>query len=410
MNNISHSFSIFDSVEFSPYDDAYKVLAAFADDSHPDKVSLGAGVYRDDDAQPWTLSSVKKAIPLLPDNHDYLPFGGFPPFLEVSRELLFGSLIQELGHRLSTIQTVSGTGAAHVGTVFLINAINPRTVWISDPSWINHSLIWECAGPTVQRKFYPYYNPNSRSLDFSGMINTLQNDAEKGDVVILQACAHNPTGLDPSKSQWSEIADVCEARGLIPFFDSAYQGFASGDPDEDAWAVRHFARRSALEIGVAQSFSKNFGLYGERVGAFHLLTTDPSLKPAIQSQLVRIIRSEVSSSPSFGCRIVAAVFADDRLREQWQSDLKTMSARIKSMREALYTELQRLGTPGDWGHIVSQIGMFSYTGLEKEQVQTLQDEHHVYLLPNGRASIPGLTSQNVAQVAKAIDSVVRKQQ
>ncbi|KAK7745135.1 DNA replication factor C complex subunit Rfc1 [Diatrype stigma] len=353
MGSTNYPSSIFDSVEFSPYDDAFKVLAAFASDPHPDKVSLGAGVYRDDNAQPWTLSSVKKAIPLLPDNHDYLPFGGFPPYLEVSRELLFGDLIRELGDRLCTIQTVSGTGACHVGAVFLVNTIKPRTAWISDPSWVNHSVIWECAGPTVHRKFYPYYDSGSRSLDFSGMIGKLENEAEKGDVVILQACAHNPTGLDPSKSQWSQIADVCEAKGLLDNYDS--QGFASGDPDEDAWAVRHFASRSSLEIGFAQSFSKNFGLYGERVGAFHLLTRNSSLKPAIQSQLVRIMRSEVSSSPSFGCRIVATVLSDDRLREQWQGDLKTMSARIRSMREALYAELQRLGTPGDWGHIVSQV-------------------------------------------------------
>ncbi|KAI5920456.1 aspartate aminotransferase [Camillea tinctor] len=409
MGSLSQPESAFSSLKPIPYDEAFRLMKAIAEDTNPQKVSLGAGVYQDESGKFWTLPSVKKAIPLLPDHHEYLPQGGFAPFVEASRRLLFGEdLSARLDSRLTSIQTVSGTGACHVGTVFLIKSVKPQNVWISDPSWINHALIWECADPGVTRKFYPYYDAATRSFDFAGTVAALEGGAQKGDVIVLQACAHNPTGLDPPKEQWAAIADICEKKGLIPFFDTAYQGFASGDVDEDAWAVRHFAERGSLEVCVAQSFSKNFSLYGERVGAFHVLSRDPATKPAVQSQLVRIIRSEVSTSPAFGARIVATVLDDPMLRGEWHDDLKTMSSRIKSMREALLRELKRRGTPGSWDHIVSQIGMFSYTGLNKEQVKELAEEHHIYLMASGRASIPGLTPENVTRVAEAIDSVVRK--
>ncbi|KAI1503362.1 aspartate aminotransferase [Biscogniauxia marginata] len=409
MGSLSQPVSVFSSLKPIPYDEAFRLVKAIAEDPSPQKVSLGAGVYQDEDGKFWTLPSVKKAIPLLPDNHDYLPQGGFAPFIEASRKLLFGGDLSTcLDERLTSIQTVSGTGACHVGTIFLIKSVKPKNVWISDPSWINHPLIWECADPGVTRKFYPYYHAKTRSFDFAGTVAALEGGALEGDVVVLQACAHNPTGLDPTKEQWAAIADICEKKGLIPFFDTAYQGFASGDVDEDAWAVRHFAERGSLEICVAQSFSKNFGLYGERVGAFHVLARDPGVKPAVQSQLVRIIRSEVSTSPAFGARIVATVLDDPDLRSQWYEDLKTMSSRIRSMREALLRELKQRGTPGSWDHIVTQIGMFSYTGLNKEHVRELAEKHHIYLMSSGRASIPGLTPRNVTRVAEAIDLVVKK--
>ncbi|KAH9899057.1 aspartate aminotransferase [Xylariomycetidae sp. FL2044] len=411
--------SLFSALKPIPYDEAYRVSAAYTEDPSPDKISLGAGVYRDDDGRPWTLTSVKQAIPLLPDNHDYLPQTGFPPFLAAARDLILGtSLSASLGERLTSIQTVSGTGACHVGAVFLASLPLPQTprrpprqVWISDPSWINHALIWECAGGqgVVRTRYYPYYDARTRGLDFAGMRGALEGqDARSGDVVILQACAHNPTGLDPTREQWIALADLCEEKGLVPFFDCAYQGFASGDIDEDAWAVRHFVSRPALELCIAQSFSKNFGLYGERVGALHVLSRRAASAPAVRSQLVRIVRSEVSSAPSFGCRIVAAVLGDAALRSQWCADLKTMSQRIRGVRVGLFEGLKKRGTPGTWEHIIAQIGMFSYTGLNQDQVKELEEKWHIYLLSSGRASIPGLTSKNVARVAEAIDSVVRK--
>ncbi|KAI0597549.1 aspartate aminotransferase [Biscogniauxia sp. FL1348] len=409
MGSLSQPESAFSSLKPIPYDEAFRLTKAIAEDTNPQKVSLGAGVYQDESGKFWTLPSVKKAISLLPDNHEYLPQGGFAPFVEASRRLLFGdALSARIDGRLTSVQTVSGTGACHVGTVFLSKSVGPQNVWISDPSWINHALIWECADPAVARRLYPYYDAETRSFDFAGTLAALERGAQPGDVVVLQACAHNPTGLDPTREQWAAIADICERKGLIPFFDTAYQGFASGDVDADAWAIRHFVERGALEICVAQSFSKNFGLYGQRVGALHVLSRDPATQPAVQSQLVRILRSEVSSSPAFGARIVAAVLGDPVLRAEWLEDLKTMSSRIRSMREALLAELKRRGTPGEWDHVVSQIGMFSYTGLNKEHVSELAEKHHIYLMSSGRASIPGLTPENVSRVAEAIDSVVRK--
>ncbi|KAI1489124.1 aspartate aminotransferase [Biscogniauxia mediterranea] len=411
MGSVSQPESAFSSLRPIPYDEAFWITKAVAEDTHPQKVSLGAGVYQDENGKFWTLPSVKKAIPLLPDTHDYLPQGGFAPFVEASRKLLFGeALVARVGDRLTSIQTVSGTGACHVGAVFLDKSVRPKNVWISDPSWINHALIWECAGPgATTRRSYPYYDAATRSFDFAGARAALEGGgAQRGDVVVLQACAHNPTGLDPTREQWAALADICERKGLIPFFDAAYQGFASGDVDEDAWAVRHFVERGSLELCVAQSFSKNFGLYGQRVGALHVLSRNPATGPAVQSQLIRIVRSEVSTSPAFGARIVATVLGDPALRGEWLQDLKTMSSRIKSMREALLRELKRRGTPGSWDHIVSQIGMFSYTGLNREHVKELAEKHHIYLMASGRASIAGLTPENVSRVAEAIDSVVRK--
>ncbi|KKY38238.1 putative aspartate aminotransferase [Diaporthe ampelina] len=256
---------------------------------------------------------------------------------------------------------------------------------------MNHALIWECADSTVTQKLYPYYHAATRSLDFEGMMASLEVGSQPGDVVILQACAHNPTGLDLNKEQWVAIADIW---------------FASGNFDDDAWAIRHFASRPSMEMAVAQSFSKNFGLYGERVGALHILASEPGVKPAVQSQLVRVLRSEISSGTAFGSRVAAEVLYDSELKARFLEENKRMSERIKDMRAALVAELERLGTPGDWSHITNQIGMFSYTGLTAQQVQELRQKHHIYLFSSGRASISGLNPNNVVRVAAAINSVV----
>ncbi|EFW98951.1 DNA replication factor c subunit [Grosmannia clavigera kw1407] len=385
--------SRFADLELLPYDEAYIVQKSFVDDPSPDKITLGAGVYRDENAKPWTLPSVKLALSRLPDVHDYLPSEGFPPFVQAARELLFGSLTAELSPRLATIQTIAGTGACHVGTELLIRLQRkPTAVWIADPTWINHSLIWTIAADDVEQKRYPYYDAAKRQFDFQGTIAALRT-AQSGDVVILQTCSQNPTGNDPSQEQWKELADVVQERGLFPFFDNAYQGFASGDPDVDAWAIRHFASRPGMELGVAQSFSKNMGLYGERLGAFHLLLADPAILPAAQANLVRVLRGSVSSTVSFAARAVAAVLTEDDLRTQWRIDLRTITDRIQSMRKALRSELEVLGTPGTWGHITDQLGMFSYTGLTRKQVEVMASKYHIYMLPNGRISVPGCHSE-----------------
>ncbi|KAF2083179.1 aspartate aminotransferase [Saccharata proteae CBS 121410] len=402
--------SRFAGLEECPMDEAFAIMQMYALDQTEGKVSLGAGVYRDDDEKPWVLPTVRKAEKLLASDdridHEYQPMTGYAPFVSAARDLIFGNPSPALTARIASVQTISGTGACHLGAHFLGETLKPRNVWISDPTWSNHHLIWTVSAPNVQQRLYPYYNATTRSLDFDNMMATLENDAQPGDIVLLHACAHNPTGLDPTKAQWQRIADVCEARNLFPFFDSAYQGFASGDLDQDAWAIRHFASRN-LELCVAQSFSKNFGLYGQRVGAFHLLTGAAEVQPGALSQVVRVIRGEISTTPVYGARIVAEVLNTPALRKEWYGDLRVMSSRLKAMRAALYAELVRLDTPGTWDHIVNQIGMFSYTGLSEKQVRRLKEDFHMYLMATGRASIAGLNSKNVASVAAAIDAVVR---
>lgn len=350
-------------------------------------------------------------------DHEYLPIQGFEPFLSAARQLILGQYDNSQSHVVS-VQTISGTGANHLGAAFLAEQLKPRHVFISDPTWSNHSLVWEVAAPGVIRKTYPYYKSSTRSLDFEGMASTLERDAEEGDVIILHACAHNPTGIDPSREQWQALARLFKRKKLFAFFDSAYQGFATGDVDADAWAVRHFQQvlfdADGVSAGlqgmcIAQSFAKNFGLYGERVGAFHLVL--PPRTPALgpQSQLLRLVRAEISNAPLFGCRIVHTILSDPELRTMWEQDLQTMSGRIKRMRGLLRHEIEKYPEVGDWSHLESQIGMFSYTGLGEEQVLRLRDVHHVYLMLNGRASLSGVNEGNVKSIAAAISDVIRYQ-
>lgn len=247
------------------------------------------------------------------------------------------------------------------------------------------------------------------------MVSTLESATVEGDVVILHACAHNPTGIDPSREQWKKLAEIFKRKKLFVFFDSAYQGFATGDVDADAWAVRHFqealfytASSSDGPHGmcVAQSFAKNFGLYGERVGALHLVL--PAQIPSVgsRSQLLRLIRAEISNTPLFGCRIVHKILSSPDLRSIWQQDLVTMSSRIKRMRSLLRQEIEKHPGTGNWSHLESQIGMFSYTGLSEQQVLRLKEVHHIYLMLNGRASLSGVNEGNVKYVADAIGEVL----
>ncbi|KGO47762.1 Pyridoxal phosphate-dependent transferase, major region, subdomain 1 [Penicillium expansum] len=402
-----------------PPDEIFALNGAYAVDPHPQKVSLGVGVYRTDDGKPWPLPVVQKAEKeLVVDDdlfrHEYTAIEGDVPFLGIARNLMFGfegkQGEEEAKARIGTVQTVAGTGANHLGALFLARHMKPGTVWLSNPSWANHQTIWELAD--VPRKTYPYYHAATRSFDFEGMMSSLESEAQEGDVVLLHACAHNPTGLDPNKEQWVAIADLCERKKLFPFFDSAYQGFASGSVEEDAWAVRYFFNNKPdMEMCVAQSFSKNFGLYGQRVGAFHYCTNRAStaIRDIVVNNLCHLIRGEFSMGPRVGCSIVKKILTSEELTADWHQDLQVMSSRIKAMREALYNELVRLQTPGTWEHIIQQNGMFSYTGLSPKQVYALKDKYHIYLLKSGRASISGLSQKNVAYVAQAIDDVIRNE-
>ncbi len=244
------------------------------------------------------------------------------------------------------------------------------------------------------------------------MIEAIEK-APESSIILLHACAHNPTGVDPTQEQWKEIARVIRSRNHFPFFDSAYQGFASGDLNKDAWAIRYFVEQG-FEMCVAQSYAKNFGLYGERAGCFHFITGPHSDAEAtvsrVASQLAILQRSEISNPPAYGARIASMVLNDPKLFAEWEENLRTMSGRIKKMREALRSKLEEMGTPGTWKHITDQIGMFSFTGLSEKQVLKLKEESHVYMTKNGRISMAGLNSGNIDYFAKAVDKVVRETQ
>lgn len=412
----------------------FALEAEYKTDSNEHKVNLIIGAYRDDDGRPWSLSSVTEASSLSPPAgestntnttnlarqaksslnvvnslHEYPPLRGDAEFLEGARRLVFGDkLVEQHAQRLSSIQTVSGTGANSLVAKFVQKNARASAIWLPDPTWINHADIWHDNAPGVKVREYPYYNAVTRSFDFDAMMACLECNAREDDVILLHACAHNPTGLDPSKSQWGAIADLCQRKKLFVVFDLAYQGFTSGDLAKDAWAVRFFLDSSPLEFAVCQSFSKNLGLYGERVGALHIVVsrTGPSTGPAVENALIDIHRASVSVAPLFGCRVAVEIFRSRQLQELWAADLVAMSTRIRKMREALYEELVRLETPGNWVHIVRQSGMFSYTGLSPEQVRRLREYDHVYMLPSGRLSVCGLTSANVKYTAQAIHRVV----
>lgn len=405
-------------IDTAPADPLFNLMGVYKADTFDGKVDLGIGAYRDNSGQPWILPVVKKADAAIASdpklNHEYLPIAGLPDMTAAAAKVILGADSPAIAQsRVASFQTISGTGANHLGSLFLSHfppsGANVSTdgskgvIYVSNPTWANHHQIFSGVGLTVKQ--YPYYKADTVSLDFDGMVDTLSK-ANKGEIVLLHVCAHNPTGIDPTQDQWRQIAKLCKERELYPFFDCAYQGFASGSLANDAWAVRHFIEQG-LELLVCQSFAKNFGLYGERVGALHVVFNDADTKTAAASQLAILQRSEISNPPAYGARIVARILSDPSLFKQWEEDLQTMSQRINSMRTALKAELLKLNTPGNWDHITNQIGMFSYTGLTPAQVDRMVSEFHVYLTKNGRISMAGLNTGNVAYVAKAIDACVR---
>lgn len=339
-------------------------------------------------------------------DHEYLPIAGLPQFISAAAKLVLGassSVIKD--KRNSSIQTISGTGANHLGALFMAKFYKKGAkVYISNPTWANHAAIWSNVGVEVEQ--YPYWDAKNRGLDFEGYLNSLETCPEHS-IILIHACAHNPTGVDPTQDQWKKIADTIERRKLFPFFDCAYQGFASGDLEKDAWATRYFVERG-FEMCIAQSFAKNFGLYGERAGAFHWISRDAKIAEKVSSQLAVLQRSEISNPPAFPARITSLVLNDTALFEQWKKELKGMADRIILMRSELFKHLTKLETPGNWEHITSQIGMFSFTGLNPKQVEFLTKTYHIYLTKNGRISMAGLNTSNVEYFAKAVDHAVRE--
>lgn len=398
--------SLFSSVELAPADPILGLNEAFAADTRPNKVNLGVGVYLGEDGKIPLLDSVRQAEAARlqsPSARGYLPIDGLAAYdLAVQRLLLGDDSELVMQGRLVTAQSLGGTGALTVGADFLKRLVPDAPVLISDPSWENHRGLFEAAGFAVDT--YPYYEPASRGLNFAGMCAALQAAAPR-TIVVLHACCHNPTGVDPTADQWKQIVLIVRERNLIAFLDLAYQGFADGI-EADSAVVRAFAA-SGMEFFVASSFSKSFSLYGERVGALTIVTASAEESKRVLSQLKRIIRTNYSNPPTHGGALVAAVLGNPELRRRWESELAAMRERIKSMRGRL-AELLAKRIPGqDFSYVRRQRGMFSYSGLTSAQVDRLRTEFAIYAVSTGRICVAALNGKNLEPVADAIAAVVR---
>jgi len=372
---------------------------------------VGVGAYRDDNGKPWILPSVAEATKRIYESkadNEYPPISGVPEFVKESVNLAYGKDSDAVkNNRVAAVQSLSGTGALRLAAHFLerfpLHDGKKPAIYISDPTWGNHfNIFGQCH---LETKLYRYWNASTLSIDLKGMVEDLRKAPEKS-VVLLHACAHNPTGMDPTIGQWKEISKVCKEKQHFVLFDLAYQGFASGDADRDAQPVHEFIKDGHL-IGLCQSFAKNFGLYGQRTGLFSMLCADADEAARVESQIKIIARAIWSNPPLHGARIIAMVLGDAKLHSMWLGELKQMAGRITAMRQLLKDNLKKAGSTRNWDHITTQIGMFSYTGLTPEQCDKITKDHHVYLTRNGRISMAGVNTKNVAYLANAIHQVTK---
>ncbi|BDR09803.1 aspartate/tyrosine/aromatic aminotransferase [Comamonas thiooxydans] len=397
--------SLFTAVEMAPRDPILGLNEQFNADSNPNKVNLGVGVYFDDNGKLPLLECVQaaeKAMMEKPTARGYLPIDGIAAYDNGVKALVFGaeSDVVKSG-RVATVQAIGGTGGLKIGADFL-KKLNPNAkVLISNPSWENHKAIFTNAGFEVGN--YAYYDAATRSIDFAGMLADL-NAAAAGTVVVLHACCHNPTGYDITAAQWDEVIAVVKAKGLVAFLDMAYQGFGHGIAEDGAVIGKFVA--AGLNIFVSTSFSKSFSLYGERVGALSVVASDKEEAARVLSQLKIVIRTNYSNPPTHGGAVVAAVLNNPELHALWEKELGEMRVRIKAMRQKLVDGLKAAGVTQDMSFITTQIGMFSYSGLSKEQMVRLRSEFGVYGTDTGRMCVAALNSKNIDYVCKAIAAVI----
>ncbi|XP_023238600.1 aspartate aminotransferase, cytoplasmic-like, partial [Centruroides sculpturatus] len=392
--------------------------------------------YRTNEGKPWVLPVVRKVEKAMAEdetlNHEYLSQLGMEEFSKLATRMLLGEDSVALKeNRAFGVQTLSGTGALRLGADTLAKHVNYTTFYMSAPTWRKYDFLDRAKeflehSKSIILKKYPTSTVLKKArkvIALPGIVESLDGplnppknvtcprlffeNAPEDSVFILHACAHNPTGVDPTEEQWKEIAKVMKEKKLFPFFDCAYQGFATGDLERDRKAVQYFVSEG-FELFCAQSFAKNFGLYNERAGNLTVVLNDSSAITNLRAQITLLVRGNYSNPPAHGVRIVARVLGNPELFEEWKEHIKTMSGRIMEMRKALYDKLKELNTPGTWDHIINQIGMFSYTGLTQPQVQHLVQQYHIYLPKDGRISICGLNTGNVEYVAKAINDAITK--
>ncbi|MGB6053826.1 MAG: amino acid aminotransferase [Burkholderiaceae bacterium] len=397
--------SLFSTIELAPRDPILGITEAYNADQNPQKINLGVGVYYDDNGKVPLLECVQKAEAQLAQKlapRGYLPIDGLPAYDKAVQELVFGAdspVVQE--KRAVTVQALGGTGALKLGADFLKRFAPTAQVWISDPSWENHRALFEAAGFTVNN--YPYYDPATHGVAFERMLQALQT-MPAGSIVVLHACCHNPTGADLSDDQWQRVIQVVTQRDLIPFLDMAYQGFGDGI-EADGKVVRQFAAAGG-PLFVSNSFSKSFSLYGERVGALSIAAASAEEATRVLSQLKRVVRTNYSNPPIHGGQVVATVLGTPELRQMWESELTGMRVRIRAMREQLVQQLKEKAPARDFDFVIRQRGMFSYSGLSKEQVGRLRNEFSIYAVDTGRICVAALNSRNIERVVESIASVI----
>ena len=393
---------MFETLSAAPADAILGLNESFKKDTSSNKINLGVGVFKDPTGVTPVLECVKEAerrIVAEETSKAYLPINGHAEYGSHVPKLLFGDTVDEA--RCATIQTPGGTGALRVAGDFICKMFPGAKIWTSDPTWANHPNVFQAAGLQVEK--YGYFDAATNSLNFDAMLSDLKK-VPKGDVVLLHGCCHNPTGVDPSLDQWKQVSTVLAERGVLPLVDFAYQGFADG-LEEDASGLRSLLADHE-ELLVCSSFSKNFGLYRERVGGLVALSKDAATRDTVLSQLKRTVRTNYSNPPSHGASIVATVLNDGTLTKQWHQELADMRGRINGMRNLLVDRLKAAGIDRDFSFIQQQRGMFSYSGLTKAQVDQLREDHSIYIVGSGRINVAGITESNVDYLCQSIAKVI----
>jgi len=395
---------LFESLQMMPADAILGLIAEYREDPRANKIDLGVGVYRNAAGNTPVLDSVKKAEHRLvgtQKSKTYIGTAGDPSFNAAMQAMTFADSVP--GDRLVTIQTPGGSGSLRVAAGLLLRARANATVWVSEPTWANHVPLLGGAG--LQLKPFPYYDTRRHVIEIDAMLDALRA-APKGDVLLLHACCHNPSGLDPTEDEWLAIADVIVERELVPFVDSAYQGFAS-NIDDDAFIIRHLAAR-VPELIVSNSCSKNFGLYRDRVGTVSLLSADAAIRGVVSSQINNYVRTLYSVPPDHGAAVVSMILNDEALRSEWLIELKEMRDRLREMRVLLHSELLQKAPEHDFAHLVRANGMFCFLGISAEQVTRLKQDFGIYMVNSSRINVAGITADNVAYLSDAIAEVMNQ--
>lgn len=394
---------MFEHLSAAPPDPILGITDAFNRDPNPEKINLSVGVYQDASGKTPVLQSVKRAEQKLLETEkskNYLGIDGLASYRDHVRQLLFGNEIP--AERVAILQTPGGTGGVRLAAEFLAHASPHSKVWYSNPTWANHGAIFQAA--KLETDVYPYLNGSRTGLDFDALIETLSNQARRGDAVLLHACCHNPTGIDPNAEQWSVLASLMQQKGLLPIVDFAYQGFGRGlDADREGLKALLAA---CPEMLVASSFSKNFGLYSERVGAMALVGGSPESASVGMTQLKRIVRTLYSNPPRHGASIVSEILGDEGLSRLWKEELDEMRRRIAEMRQQFVATMGTLRPDYSFSFLLDQLGMFSYSGLTPLQVDRLKKEFSLYIVGTGRINVAGLTPGNLGKVCDAINAVL----